>query len=389
MDSAPAMNDQDKAISDSEDTAVTAVDEPIEAAGGTSDQHEGKQDKSSAGGGQMLGLLALLVGLLAAAGAGYTWWQLEQRSGLDASIGSLRSDVLNHDTSLSELESSIRALATTGTQNDERVAALAERLDRQAQNLDGAGLRMSRLERQLDQIPGVADNARSAWMLAETEYYLRVANTQLELAGNADVALRALELADAKLADLEDPGLTRVRSLLADEITAVKAIPRPDAEGIVLRLASLERSLPKLPLAKEAPGQYAGDTPVQTQASGLERAWTAIVDALKSLVTVKRADDEILPLLTDQEESILLRSLSVDLQVARLALIRSEGSLYRQSLAAVDTRLRRFFDTGSAEVQGALDTLEQLAAADLPDAMPDISGSLALLLRLDTEAATP
>ena len=86
---------------------------------------------------------------------------------------------------------------------------------------------------------------------------------------------------------------------------------------------------------------------------------------------------------------MLIRSLDIELQIGRLALIRNERDLYQRSLQAVTERLDRYFDTESAEVIAALATVEKAATVELPDELPNISGSLALLLRLRNEAANP
>ena len=228
-----------------------------------------------------------------------------------------------------------------------------------------------------------------SWLLAEAEYYLRIGNAQLNLAANVDVALRALELADEKLRDLGDPGLTRVRSKLADEITALKGVPRPDAEGIVLTLGSLARNLENLPMARQAPGRFGSPQAPDEKKSGLARAWEAIVNALRSIISVKRSDATVTPLRSPAEESMLIRILDMELQIARLALIRGESGLYRQSLQDASSRLQRYFDQDSNQVRVALATIDDLADADLPDDLPDISGSLFLLNSLAGEAVTP
>lgn len=86
---------------------------------------------------------------------------------------------------------------------------------------------------------------------------------------------------------------------------------------------------------------------------------------------------------------MLIRSLDIELQIGRLALIRNEKDLYHRSLQAVTERLELYFDTEATEVLAALATVQKAAAADLPDELPNISGSLALLLRLRDEAANP
>ena len=77
---------------------------------------------------------------------------------------------------------------------------------------------------------------------------------------------------------------------------------------------------------------------------------------------------------------MLIRSLDVDLQIARLAVIRNEGELYRTAIDSVDDRLRAYFDTDSAEVGSIIETLDELRQAELPEELPDVSTSLRLLL---------
>lgn len=329
--------------------------------------------KSSSG----VGILALLIALGAAAGTGYVWYEQQAQRVLETRIGEVGRDLDRRAGELDRVLDSIEDLTRIDRENADEISAVAGRLDSELAEIP---VRMSQLEATVEKVPGISFKARSAWLRSEAEYFLRIANAQLSLAGNVGVSLRALELADAQLRDLADPRLTPVREAISDERAALKAVPQPDAEGIVLKLGSLTRSLDKLTLSDVARTSYRGAAGQATEESGWQRAWRAIVDALKSVVSVKREDREITPLLTAAEESMLVRSLDVDLQIARLAVIRNEGKLYRDSLDSVRDRLNRYFDLESTHVQAALSTLDEVSQAELPDELPDISGSLAMLL---------
>jgi uroporphyrin-3 C-methyltransferase len=346
-------------------------------------------EKPQPSGGNMTALLALCIALIAGAGSGYVWWQQRAQAGISGNVASLRSDVTSNANEMAQIKGQSDGLAADDKKLTKDFDGLLVRIDRQGRQLEEIPLRIGRLEGALDNIPGVADKARSAWLLAEAEYFLRIGNAQLSLVKNADVALRALELADEKLRDLGDPGLTRVRAALADEIVALKAVPRPDTEGIVLTLGSLAKKVDSLPLSDTVPGQFTGAAQTGQDASGFQRAWHAIVDALMSIISVKRTDSQVTPLVTNDVESLLVRSLDMDLQIAQLALIRNDAQIYRNALTAVSARLTRYFDTQSTEVESMLSTINELIAADLPTEMPDISASLSLLLRLNDEAARP
>lgn len=346
-------------------------------------------EKPQPSGGNMTALLALCIALIAGAGSGYVWWQQRAQAGISGNVASLRSDVTSNANEMAQIKGQSDGLAADDKKLTKDFDGLLDRIDRQERQLEEIPLRIGRLEGALDNIPGVADKARSAWLLAEAEYFLRIGNAQLSLVKNADVALRALELADEKLRDLGDPGLTRVRAALADEIVALKAVPRPDTEGIVLTLGSLAKKVDSLPLSDTVPGQFTGAAQTGQDASGFQRAWHAIVDALMSIISVKRTDSQVTPLVTNDVESLLVRSLDMDLQIAQLALIRNDAQIYRNALTAVSARLTRYFDTQSTEVESMLSTINELIAADLPTELPDISASLSLLLRLNDEAARP
>jgi uroporphyrin-3 C-methyltransferase len=335
--------------------------------------------KSSSG----VGILALLVALAAGAGTAYVWYEQQSQRILEARIEEVGRDLDRRAKELDRMLDSVEELGRIDRENADEISDLAGRFDRELAEIPA---RMAQVEATVEKVPGISSKARSAWLRSEAEYFLRVANAQLSLAGNVGVSLRALELADAQLRDLADPRLTPVREAISDERAALKAVPQPDAEGIVLKLGSLTRALDKLSLADVARTNFRGETGAASEVSGWQRAWRAIVDALKSVVSVKREDREITPLLTAAEESMLVRSLDVDLQIARLAVIRNEGELYQSSLEAVRERLNRYFDLESSHVQAALSTLDEVAGAELPDELPDISRSLTLLLNVPAGA---
>lgn len=331
--------------------------------------------------------LALLLALAAGGGVGYLWIQQQAQQ---ASVDKLEGFGLDLRARADELQRLAGQIDTLDQRHSERLSEFSAELQGQRRQLDELPLRVGRLENALENVPGVADKARSAWLLAEAEYFLRIANAQLALARNPDVALRALQLADEKLRDIGDPGLTPVRSALADEMTALRAVPRPDTEGIVLSLGSLAASLDRLPFAQQNPDRFGHDSSRSDDGlSGWQRAWQAIKEALMGLVRVKRTDEPVTPLRSEAEESLLLRGMATELELARLALIRGEAALYRDAIASVSTSLQRYFDTSSPQVQAAQSQLDQLASAVLPDALPDISGSLRLLDRLADGTAAP
>lgn len=325
--------------------------------------------------------LSLVAMGVAVAVAGYVWYQ--QRVGVGQSVAALRDDVRVKSSELAAINARLNDLAGGRQQLDDDLNELADRVARETETLAILPERLDSLEQAVERFAGAGDKVRSAWLIAESEHYLRIANAQLGLAGDVDVAQTALGLADASLRELNDPRLTPVRKLLAEEIGALRAVPRPDTEGIVLTLGNLAGSLGNLPLKTTAPDSFRGipEKPADPL-TGLDRAIVATRAALASLVSIRRVDDPVSPLLSDAEQAVLVRSLDLELQLARLAIMRGDSGMYRRSVEAANGRLREHFDLGSRDVQTALATLQELEGARLPEQLPDISGSLTALLRI-------
>ena len=260
---------------------------------------------------------------------------------------------------------------------------LAERISQETEALGTLPARIDTLQEAVDRFAGAGDKVRAAWLLAEAEHYMRIANAQLGLAGEVDVAQTSLGLADDTLRELNDPRMTPVRKQLAKELNELRAIPRPDTEGIVLTLGGIADSLEDLPLKNSMPDTFR-ETPAEPagELTGFSRAVATVRAALASLVTIRRADDPISPLLSDAQKTVLIRSLDLELQLARLAIMRGDAGMFRRSIDAATERVADQFDPMSGDVQSALDSLKALSAVRLPEELPDISASLNMLLRL-------
>ncbi|MBN8279711.1 MAG: uroporphyrinogen-III C-methyltransferase [Gammaproteobacteria bacterium] len=324
---------------------------------------------------------ALLALGVSVAVAGYVW--VEQRSGIAPRLTELRGDLDAKDSELAALKARLDEVAAGRRLLNDDLDRLRDRVTRETEALGELPGRVDQVEDTLQRFVGVGDKVRAAWLLAEAEHYMRIANAQLGLAGDVGVAETALGLADDSLRELNDPRLLPVRKELAAEINALKAVPRPDTEGIVLSLGSLADSLDSLRLKSSAPSEFrtAPEKPA-APLTGLDRALAATRSALASLISVRRVDDPVSPLLTEAEQAVLVRSLDLELQLARLAIMRGDAGMYRRSIEAASDRLQQHFDLASPDVQAAAESLAELGTAKLPEELPDISGSLDALLRI-------
>jgi uroporphyrin-3 C-methyltransferase len=338
----------------------------------------------SAGPGGALSWLALLLALAALVAAGWSGWQLSSMQDLP---GRLEGDAAR----LSELAAQLESIEGTSRRQQQMLAELEQSLASGLSIVPDLDTRLRRSEMQLAEIPGVSTRIRGDWLKKEALYYLQVANAQVTLVGDAGVAVTALQLADDKLLEAADPAFTPVRAELSREIAALRAVPAVDETGIAFRLQSLAEQARGWPFRRTAPDSFAPPIEV-TSGNPAQGAWERFVATVKevmsSIVSVKQTGEPVTTQLGAADEALIIETVEAEIQLARLALIRGNDELFRQSLARVDDQLEAFFDTDAAAVSAARTTLAELQALELPGPLPDVSGSLGLMLSLMPDPAS-
>ena len=327
--------------------------------------------------------LALFLALLTLAAVGYMIVEerrtraVEQAS--SASLERLQSRIDESRQTLSSLDDSLDGLVSSDEDLETRIAGLQRELEQRTDVLDSLPGRMSNLENSVAALQGASAGARDTWLLAEAEYYMQIANAQLQLGNNPQLAMLALEMADERVVQMANPALTDVRRALAEELAALEAMEKPDLEGATLTLASLARVVDSLPLrAAGSRGTGEGDASDDEQGAAA-RAWASVKDAMSGLVKVTPPDEETRALLTPDAAHLIRSNLALQLQAARLALLRGEQAIFEQSLDDADALLALYFDTGSAQVASAQETVAEIRDSMVAVKAPDISESLRLI----------
>jgi uroporphyrin-3 C-methyltransferase len=83
-------------------------------------------------------------------------------------------------------------------------------------------------------------------------------------------------------------------------------------------------------------------------------------------------------------EYFLRNNIALQLQAARLALLRGEQAIFEQTLDDTSALLNTYFDSQSEQVAGALLTIAEIRRSVFTTAMPDVSGSLRLIRQFRT-----
>ena len=97
---------------------------------------------------------------------------------------------------------------------------------------------------------------------------------------------------------------------------------------------------------------------------------------VRQLVRIEVADRPAAPLVPMAQQYFLRENLKLRLLTARIALLAHDDASFQADLAAVDTWLKKYFDTRAKPVQALQATIRQLAATPMPGEMPDLTRSL-------------
>lgn len=266
-------------------------------------------------------------------------------------------------------------------------------VNKDLRNLQQQVLTQSKLQqhtsRRLAELPG-ADT--DDWLIAEAEYLLRLANQRLNLEKDWQGSLAILVVADGILAETKNPQLDHVRSLLANEIVTLRAVPAVDITGAVSRIQAVQdqvfklewvpRTLPKLVPEVETSDEKVELNPWQ---KFLAKAWKG----LGSIVRIRDNDKALPAPLTPDQHYYLQQNMQLMLEQAQVALVRQQAELYRHSINRTQVWLTQFVRTETAQAQALKETLAELAKWQIAPVLPDISGSLIELRRYSSAQNQP
>lgn len=257
----------------------------------------------------------------------------------------------------------------------------------------------------LEQLYQDLSKNRDDWALAEIEQVLSTASQQLQLAGNVQGAVIALQNADKNLSRSDKPQFITIRRAIAKDLDMLKGLPSLDTTGIALRLDSVIGQIDSMPLlADEKP--VAAPTPPKRAARSSQNAaaasakaaatdknaaptdWVAVLDAkwqsfstemwdeLKQLIRVRDVSHPDALLLSPTQAYYARENLKLRLLNARLALLSRNEPAFRSDMIAAQDTIARYFDTRAKQTQTVQALLRQVQNSNLSIQMPTLAESL-------------
>lgn len=390
------MTDQDKQTTPAEalpgDTPSTAA-----VAGGKS-KDKAKQPKPAKR--AWIGYLVLLSIIGIAVGGYFLIQQIRStQEGLGGELSKEDREIAELNSQVADLQGVFKTLHGQVATIETRIATEDNKLERSlsehsAQFNAKLAQTQAELQADLQTLHRALGKTRSDWLVADAEYLLGAALQRLHLVGDVKTAVAALEGADERLRDSGDPGVFKVREQLAKEIRVLKEFTPPDLIGASSRLLVLEGRIPELalllPHAGKPAGSPGGQAPVSSDAPLVDN----VVNELEKYVAIRRLDKPVSAVLTPEEARVLREILLLKLETARMALVRGDETLYRNSLDSARAWLAEHFDQSQPAVRSVDGDLKSLMAQALQVPYPDIGKALAMLrdiakLRLEAENAAP
>ncbi len=231
--------------------------------------------------------------------------------------------------------------------------------------------------------------SRGDAMLADVENAVMIATQQLQLGGNVQSALLALQDADQILSRSNQPALIGLRRHLARDIERLKAMPLNDFAAAVSRLDAVIEVADQLPLVadinlrgRSEPGVI---EPTRSGLLGLPervartslQGWEGFISELRQLVRVQRLDQPEALLLSPDQRYFARENLRLLLLNARLNLLARNEGLFRGDIERATKALDRWFDVNQRPVASALASMRQLQSTALSLQMPSLSETAA------------
>ena len=327
----------------------------------------------------------LIVALLALGLAGWQWF--ETRTRLAETQQELARRLSESDAAANES----RALAK---QAQEQLASVHAKLGELEGRLADSKSQQEVLEALYQNL---ARNSEES-ALAEIEHSVTLASQQLQLAGNVQGAVLALQAAEARLAASSRPQFIGLRKVLVRDLDRLRAVPELDLPGMYLRIENVITSVDVLPLAVDGrPREEGVPAPAAAGADASSAFTFGYWDLLardlwrevRSLVRIQRFDREEPALLAPSQNFFLREHLKLRLLTARLALLSRDQWTYRNELKQCLALIGRYFDGQAPAVRRAMEALGQLSATELNIALPSLNDSLSAIKSARSEKERP
>ena len=326
-----------------------------------------------------LSLLAILIAL-GVGGAGYYFGQQQvdefqqKLTALEAQINNKTvvsapaQEVKFDTTQLAQLESANKA-----TQN--KIAQVEELINAKSHELVG-------LQSQINKVSAQANAQQPTdWLFSEADFLLNNALRKLVLDNDVDTAVSLLKLADETLAKVNNSQSAAIRSAINQDLKQLLSVAGVDQNAVMQKLSQLANTVDELPVLDVNFGDAQNATKLSDSlsdwAENAEKSATSFLNHFIRISPKHGADRK--ELLAPNQDIYLRENIRLRLQLAIMAVPRQQNELYKQSLEAVASWIRSYFDTNAEVTQSFLKSVDELSEVSIYVDVPSQLQSLSML----------
>ena len=326
-----------------------------------------------------LSLLAILIAL-GVGGAGYYFGQQQvdefqqKLTALEAQINNKTvvsapaQDVKFDTTQLTQLESANKA-------TQDKIAQVEELINAKSHELVG-------LQSQINKVSAQANAQQPTdWLFSEADFLLNNALRKLVLDNDVDTAVSLLKLADETLAKVNNSQSAAIRSAINQDLKQLLSVAGVDQNAIMQKLSQLANTVDELPVLDVNFGDDQNATKLSDSlsdwAENAEKSATSFLNHFIRISPKHGADRK--ELLAPNQDIYLRENIRLRLQLAIMAVPRQQNELYKQSLEAVASWIRSYFDTNAEVTQSFLKSVDELSEVSIYVDVPSQLQSLSML----------
>ena len=326
-----------------------------------------------------LSLLAILIAL-GVGGAGYYFGQQQvdefqqKLTALEAQINNKTvvsaptQDVKFDTTQLAQLESANKV-------TQDKIAQVEELINAKSHELVG-------LQSQINKVSAQANAQQPTdWLFSEADFLLNNALRKLVLDNDVDTAVSLLKLADETLAKVNNSQSAAIRSAINQDLKQLLSVTGVDQNAVMQKLSQLANTVDELPVLDVNFGDDQNATKLSDSlsdwAENAEKSATSFLNHFIRISPKHGADRK--ELLAPNQDIYLRENIRLRLQLAIMAVPRQQNELYKQSLEAVASWIRSYFDTNAEVTQSFLKSVDELSELSIYVDVPSQLQSLSML----------
>ena len=266
---------------------------------------------------------------------------------------------------------------------NQHIETANQKIELLEKNLSAKDQAYNALQAQINKLNSNATPSQpNDWLLSEADFLLTNALRKLVLDNDVETGIALLKVADEALAKVSDPRAVTVRSAISNDLKQLLSVNDVDQNAIMQRLSQLANDVDDLVLLDvdfgmqpTAPNGKVTDN-VADWESNIEKN---AVSFLNHFIRITPRASEAKPLLAPNQDIYLRENIRLRLQIAIMAVPRQQNELYKQSLEAVASWVRSYFDTSTESTVNYLKALDELAEQSIYVDVPHQLSSLDVL----------